>query len=114
MRFLLDHDVDAAVGLMLRRHGHDAWTAGEAGLGRARDDELTVWAAARQAAVVSTGEEFGQRRMRHPMGWHIWLSGPDWEAASLLEEHLDQATAPQKTHTDMTVRVSPGGLSRSG
>jgi Domain of unknown function (DUF5615) len=45
VRFLLDHDVDAAVGQTLRQRGHECWTAGSAGLARARDDELTVWAA---------------------------------------------------------------------
>ena len=44
MRFLLDHDVDAAVGQMLRHRGHECWAAGSAGLARAKDDELTVWA----------------------------------------------------------------------
>lgn len=29
---------------MLRRLGHQAWTAGQAGLSRAGDDELTVYA----------------------------------------------------------------------
>ena len=36
VRFLLDHDVDAAVGRMLRQYGHQCWTAGSAGLARAR------------------------------------------------------------------------------
>lgn len=60
MRFLLDHDVDAAVGKMLRHRGHECWTAGSAGLATAQDDDLTVWATEHVAAVVSTDREFGQ------------------------------------------------------
>ena len=35
------------------------------GPARARDDELTVWAAGHQAVVVSTDGEFSQRRMQN-------------------------------------------------
>lgn len=28
-RFVCDHDVDAAVAMMLRKAGHEAWTAAE-------------------------------------------------------------------------------------
>ena len=59
---------------MLRRHGHECWTAGAAGLARARDDELTVWAAEHQAVLVSTDGEFGQRRMQNAIGRHVWLA----------------------------------------
>ena len=44
LRFVCDHDVDTAVAAMLRRRGHDAWTASNAGLSTASDDELTVYA----------------------------------------------------------------------
>ena len=54
MRFLLDNDVDAAVGKMLRRERHECWTASQVGLAAAMDDELTVWAADRGAALVPT------------------------------------------------------------
>jgi hypothetical protein len=56
---------------MLRQRGHECWTAGSAGLARAKDDELTVWAAEHQAVVVSTDGEFSQRRMQNAIGWHI-------------------------------------------
>lgn len=59
MRFLIDQDVDAAVARMLRRHNHDAWTADAVGLAAAADDDLSVWASAHQASVVSTDVEFG-------------------------------------------------------
>jgi predicted nuclease of predicted toxin-antitoxin system len=114
MRFLLDHDVDAAVGRMLRQRGHTCWTAGAAGLARARDDELTVWAGARQAAVVSTDEEFGLRRMGKPIGWHLWLGGADWSAGEVLAGHLEEVLAVLASGADLTVRVSGSGVERSG
>jgi hypothetical protein len=45
VRFLLDNDVDVAVGRVLRNAGHECWTAAEANLaGRiaADDDELSA------------------------------------------------------------------------
>lgn len=114
MRFLVDQDVDAAVGRMLRRRGHPCWPAGAVGLARARDDELTVWAAARQAVVVSTDGEFGLRRMRNAVGWHVWLSCADWAASGALADHLDEALAALAAGTDVTVRVSVSGVERAG
>jgi predicted nuclease of predicted toxin-antitoxin system len=111
VRFLLDHDVDAAVGRMLRQRGHECWTAGSAGLAHARDDELTVWAAEHQAAVVSTDDEFGQRRMQNAIGQHIWLRCSDWEATVVLADHLDEVLTLLEARNDLTVCVSEEGLS---
>jgi predicted nuclease of predicted toxin-antitoxin system len=113
VRFLLDHDVDAAVGRMLRQRGHECWTAGSAGLARAKDDELTVWAAEHHAVVVSTDGEFGHRRMQNAIGWHVWLRCSDWEAGEILEGHLDEVLSLLEARTDLTVRVSKEGLSDS-
>ena len=113
MRFLLDHDVDAAVGRMLRQRGHQCWTAGQAGLARAKDDELTVWAAEHQAVVVSTDGEFSQRRMQNAIGWHVWLRCSDWEAGQVLSAHLDEVLTLLEARNDLTVRVSKEGLTDS-
>ena len=53
MRFFLDHDVDSAVGAMLRRHGHECWTAAEAALAGAKDDALSVYADDQGAVLVT-------------------------------------------------------------
>ena len=113
MRFLLDHDVDAAVGRMLRQRGHECWTAGQAGLARAKDDELTVWAAEHRAVVVSTDGEFSQRRMQNAIGWHVWLRCSDWEAGEVLAAHLDEVLTLLEARNDLTVRVSKEGLTDS-
>ena len=98
---------------MLRQCGHECWTAGSAGLARARDDELTVWAAGHQAVVVSTDAEFSQRRMQNAIGWHVWLRCSDWEAGEVLAAHLDEVLTLLAARNDLTVRVSKEGLSDS-
>ena len=52
VRFVCDHDVDAAVAATLRRLGHDAWTAANAGLSAVSDDELTVYAHDQSANLI--------------------------------------------------------------
>jgi Domain of unknown function (DUF5615) len=56
VRFLLDHDVDAAVGRMLRRHRHECLTASQVGLATATDDALTVWAAVGKSTLAEIGD----------------------------------------------------------
>ena len=67
-RFVCDHDVDVAVAMMLRKAGHEAWTAADAGLYRAGDDDLTVYADNKDAVLISHDTEFSQRRRRNVIG----------------------------------------------
>jgi len=106
VRFLLDNDVDAAVGRMLRRCGHQCWTASSAGLAAATDDDLTVWADEHDAVLVSTDREFGRRRTKNAIGHHIWLKCLDWEASEVLELYLDQVVELLRGRRDVTARVS--------
>lgn len=98
---------------MLRHRGHEFWTAGSAGLARARDDELTVWAAEHEAVIVSTDGEFGQRRMQNAIGRHVWLRCSDWEASEGLADHLHEVLTLLQARSDLTVRVSKESLSDS-
>ncbi len=91
---------------MLRQHRHECWPAGAVGLAAASDDALTVWASAHDATVVSTDQEFGQRRTRNAIGRHVWLHCSDWEASTVLARHLDEVVARLEARTDVTVRVS--------
>lgn len=113
MRFLLDNDIDAAVGQMLRQRGHECWTARQAGLATAADDALTVWATSHNAILVSTDREFGQRRMRNAVGHHLWLRCPDWEARDVLSAHLDQVTIRLQARSDLTIRIAKDSLADS-
>lgn len=113
MRFLLDNDVDAAVGRMLRRHGHECLTASQVGLAAAVDDALTVWASEHGAVVVTTDREFSRRRMQNAIGHHVWLRCLDWEAAAVLEAQLVEVVGRIEARNDLTVRVSVDSLTDS-
>jgi predicted nuclease of predicted toxin-antitoxin system len=113
VRFLLDHDVDAAVGRMLRQRGHECWTAGAAGLATASDDALTVWVIEHRAVLVSTDRKFGRRRIENAIGHHVWLRCLDWEASDVLAEHLEELLTRLAGRADVTVRVSKEGLQDS-
>lgn len=113
MRFLLDHDVDAAVGRMLRQRHHECWTASAVGLAAASDDALTVWASEHGAVVISTDREFGQRRSRNAIGLHVWLRCADWDASTVLGARLGDVVARLEARSDLTVRVSKEGVSDS-
>jgi len=91
---------------MLRGHRHECWTAGAVGLAAVSDDALTVWASSHDAIVVSTDQEFGQRRTRNAIGRHIWLRCLDWEASTVLASHLDEVVTLLEARADVTVRVS--------
>jgi predicted nuclease of predicted toxin-antitoxin system len=110
VRFLLDHDVDAAVGGMLRRHRHECLTASQVGLATATDDDLTVWASAHETVVVSTDREFSRRRMNNAIGHHVWLRCLDWEADVVLEANLAEVVHCLQARSDLTIRVSVDGL----
>jgi predicted nuclease of predicted toxin-antitoxin system len=113
VRFLLDHEIDAAVGRMLRRIGHECLTASQVGLAAATDDALTVWAAEHGAVVVSTDREFSRRRMKNAIGHHVWLRCLDWEADVVLEAHLAEVVNRLEARSDLTIRVSVDSLTDS-
>lgn len=98
---------------MLRHRGHECWAAGSAGLARARDDELTVWAAEHQAVIIITDGEFGQRRMQNAIGRHVWLRCNDWEASEVLADHLNDVLTLLQARSDLTVGVSEESLTDS-
>jgi predicted nuclease of predicted toxin-antitoxin system len=91
VRFFLDHDVPASVGEMLRKEGHQCWTAGEAGLAtEGQDDNLTVYADEQGAVLVTMDREFSQRRRKNSIGRHIWLRCPEPKAAPMLRTNLEE------------------------
>jgi predicted nuclease of predicted toxin-antitoxin system len=113
VRFLLDHDVDAAVGRMLRRHGHECLTASQVGLATATDDALMVWACEHRAVVVSTDREFSRWRMKNAIGHHVWLRCLDWEADAVPGAPLADVASRLEARSDLTIRVSADGLTDS-
>ncbi|MFG1790974.1 DUF5615 family PIN-like protein [Nocardia sp. NPDC049149] len=108
MRFVLDHDVDVAVGAYLRKLRHEAWSVGSAGLAKAVDDDLTVYATNQKAVLITHDAEFSKRRNKHVVGRHIWLSCDEWRAVELLTQDLDQILPALERKTDLFVRLSFG------
>jgi predicted nuclease of predicted toxin-antitoxin system len=109
-RWVLDENVPASVGTMLRRERHDCWTVSEAGLaGEGQDDNLTVYADVKNAVMVTMDEEFSLRRRKHSIGRHIWLRCPPPDAADLLRSKLGEVL-PYLERANVTITVSHGGV----
>jgi predicted nuclease of predicted toxin-antitoxin system len=113
LRFFLDHDIDAAVGRVLRARGHQSWSAADAGLNAEADDTLTVYASDKGAVVVTHDKEFSQRRRKNVIGWHIQLRCNEWEAADLLAKHLDDLVRIMQTRDSLFAAVSHEGCDLS-
>jgi predicted nuclease of predicted toxin-antitoxin system len=91
VRFFLDNDVPVSVRTMLIAKGHECWTAAQAGLAaEGQDDNLTVYAARRDAVLVTLDRQFIQRRRANPIGRHIRLRCAEPEAAACLANCLDE------------------------
>ena len=110
MRFFLDNDVPVSVGTMLRRQGHECWTAAEAGLAaEGQDDNLTVYVAKQDAILVTLDQQFMRRRRANPIGRHIRLRCTEPKAAACLAEHLpDVLEFLERDH--VTITVSHNGV----
>jgi hypothetical protein len=63
--------------------------------------------------VVSTDQEFGQRRTRNAIGWHVWPHCADWKASTVLGTCLSSVVARLEARGDLTVRVSKDGVTGS-
>lgn len=109
MRFFLDHDVDADVVSALVKEGHQCWTAAQAGLNRAGDDELTVYACNAQACVVTHDREFSVRRRTNVIGQHIWLTCNEWDAADVLVDALPDILPILDRHSDVMFTLKTRG-----
>jgi predicted nuclease of predicted toxin-antitoxin system len=90
VRFVLDNDVPVSVRTMLLREGHEAWSAYQAGLADAEDDDLTIYAARRDAVLVSLDVQFMQRRSVNAIGRHVRLRCLEPEAAAVLRGRLKE------------------------
>lgn len=106
MRFLLDQQVDAAVGRMLRAHSHLALTAAQLGMQDALDDELAVKADDLGAVMVTHDKEFSRRRRKNIIGRHLWLHCIEPDAKEVLEKHLDAVVAELSVGSNRWVSLS--------
>jgi predicted nuclease of predicted toxin-antitoxin system len=109
VRFVLDNDVPVSVRAMLLREGHDAWSANDAGLADAEDDDLTIYAARRSSVLVSLDVQFMRRRRTNAIGRHVRLRCPEPEAAGVLRGHLKEVLE-YLARDHVTVTVSRDGV----
>ena len=110
MRFFLDHNVPVRIRRMLIEQGHDCWTAAEAGLAtEGQDDNLSVYADSRRAALVTFDREFSRRRRANPIGRHVWLRCAPPIAAAVLEDHLPEVLELLRRE-HVTVEVNQSGV----
>jgi predicted nuclease of predicted toxin-antitoxin system len=109
VRFFLDHDVSAEVARRLRQARHECWTASEAGLSEASDDDLTVYAGHMRAVLVAQDRKFSQRRRGNVVGRHVQLRCQPWEAADLLEAHLAYVLDMAARFEDVFIAISHEG-----
>lgn len=110
MFFLLDHDVDAGVAGVLRRHGHRCVTASEAGLATADDDQVSVFADNRKAILLTHDKEAISRRRKNTFGRHVLLACIDMEAVEVVTQQLDRIVEMIDTRDAIVLRVSKDGV----
>jgi predicted nuclease of predicted toxin-antitoxin system len=108
--FLLDNDVDAAVGRVVRTAGHRCITLAEVGLAAATDDEVSVWADDRGAVVLTHDKEYFRRRTKNTFGRHVRLACVDWDAVKLVERMLPDIIDLIGTREAVVLRVSQDGV----
>ncbi len=113
MDFLLDNDVDAEVGRMLRRHGHTCATARDVGLIFAADDEYTVFSSHRGWALISHDNAFSARRRRQSIGQHVHLRCEQPDGPETLEHALVEVCAILGRIPNVWIEVSRRGLQMS-
>jgi predicted nuclease of predicted toxin-antitoxin system len=104
--WLLDQDVTADVGMMLRRRGQDCISAGKVGLATASDEEISVFADNRHAICVTQDREMITQRRRRTFGRHVHLDCPPWDAAKILEENLSGVIELVESRDAIVVRAS--------
>jgi Domain of unknown function (DUF5615) len=112
--FLVDQNLPVDVAHGLRRRRHRVWTASEAGLSDAGDDDLTAWAADHGAVLVTADSEFSQRRGRNAIGAHVWMRCPLWDAAALLEGRLGEVLEVVEHRSDVLIVITKSTMKVRG
>lgn len=88
LRFVLDNNVDVRVCRALAKlGGHDCWPAPQQ---LEQDDDVSIYADDKGAAVVTHDVEFTYRRQRRTFGQHVRLMCTEPEAVKVVELHHDE------------------------
>jgi hypothetical protein len=112
VRFVLDADVDARVGRVLRQAGHECW-ASTAGLApTADDDAVAVYADDRQAVLITHDWEATRRRIRNTIGRHVRLDCEQPDGPAVVAAHLHYLVIELTGVRDVVLIVSATGVRR--
>lgn len=106
MRFVLDENVDRAVGVVLRQAGHDCWAVGDAGLSGAIGDAIAVYADERKAVLVSHDRAFAERHRLNALGKHVWLRCEPFEAPGAVRVHSPEVTRLLASMPNVVIEVA--------
>jgi predicted nuclease of predicted toxin-antitoxin system len=105
----VDHCVPVDVAKLIRSKGHTAWTAFEAHLQEAGDDELIFYAEAKNALLVTTNADCAVLARRLKAASVVYLRVRERDAVEAMdraEEWLQSNHLPQ----GRVLRVRPGGV----
>jgi predicted nuclease of predicted toxin-antitoxin system len=85
VRFVVDQCVPVEVARWLAGERHEAWTAYEAGLDDAQDEDLIAYAHAKGAALVTTNRDCAQLARRLRSAQVVWLAVREPDARPTME-----------------------------
>jgi predicted nuclease of predicted toxin-antitoxin system len=106
VRFVLDHDVDARVGRVLRQAGHECWPS-TAGLSASADDDtVAVYADNRHAVLITHDRPFTLRRMKNTIGRHVRLDCEQPDGPEVIAVRLPDLVAMLEGAQDVVLIVS--------
>jgi predicted nuclease of predicted toxin-antitoxin system len=106
VRFVLDNDVDARVGRVLRRAGHECWPSTAGLTASADDDAVAVYADDRQAVLITHDWEFTRRRMKNTIGRHVRLDCEQPDGPQVIAARLHDLVAMLEGAQDVILIVS--------
>jgi len=89
---------------------HEAWTAYDAGMSDASDDDLAIYAHDKKAVLITHDREFSQRRRRNIIGRHIWLNCHEVDAADLIAQLLPEIEPLLERRYDLYIAMSRSGF----
>jgi predicted nuclease of predicted toxin-antitoxin system len=116
VRFVVDQCVPVEVARWLARQSHEAWTAYDAGLGDAADEDLIAYAHAKGAVLVTTNRDCAQLARWLRTASVLWLAvreyvaqdaasrAVNWLAANILPNGR-VPRSPRSLHPSCSTRV---------
>ena len=80
------------------------------GIPDAADDDISVYAAEKNAVVVTHDDGFSARRRRNPHGRHVQLGCTEPDAIEVVTNYLPQLVEAIEPFDDIFVYLSKAGL----